>query len=538
MVNYEFMNETNEKDLKNAKKRVFLEPTMTLDDWSKVEGYDFDKRFDFKDFIESLYHTGFQATQLHDAMQIFKEMRKDKATVFLGFTSNMVSCGVRENIKYMPLKARYKIYIIDEVHMLSNSAFNALLKTLEEPPPHVVFIFATTEPHKLPDTILSRCQRYDFRRITIKQTVDYLKKITENENIEISDYGLNLIAKESYGGLRDALSLLDQLASFTDKKIEDEKIREILGVVESDVLFEIIDSLLGGNPLKCVEIVEKIYSSGFDIKKFSQEILEQLRNLVIFKFSDKPSEIIELPEGYIKNLENIASKVDSERLWLIFDQVTWEIDSILKSTNPRFNLELVLMKLAKLENLVPIEKLLERLESIEKNIAFISAASEESSISHRKKKNIIEMNLEDSPLKTIDKKDVEKEDEWWNKLSEILLDNFKIKNTKPFLPSVLAKVKSKKVEGELLTLAIEDGGLNDWAVDFFKEDSVKKVVDDFFGRQIKFNIIICTNEEKLNNGKNSKLLKEKALKHPLVKEALSSGCQIIGIKTFEGEKDE
>ena len=145
---------------------------------------------------------------------------------------------LRESIKYMPTSSRYRIYIIDEVHMLTKEAFNALLKTLEEPPAHVKFIFATTESHKVPVTILSRCQRFDFKRIPLLQIARQLEGISKEENIEISDSGLNLIAREAEGSMRDAESLLDQVVSFSGAKVEDKQIIEILGIIDRSVIFD------------------------------------------------------------------------------------------------------------------------------------------------------------------------------------------------------------------------------------------------------------------------------------------------------------
>ena len=149
---------------------------------------------------------------------------------------------LRENVKYSPTKAKYKVYIIDEVHMLSQGAFNALLKTLEEPPSYVIFILATTEPHKIPATILSRCQRFDFKRVTVKDMTARMKKICNEENIEVEEKALNLIARNSQGALRDALSILDQCISFSDNKIEYKDAVELLGTVNIEQLFEMAQS--------------------------------------------------------------------------------------------------------------------------------------------------------------------------------------------------------------------------------------------------------------------------------------------------------
>jgi len=163
---------------------------------------------------------------------------------------------LKENVRYTPAKSRYKIYIIDEVHMLTKEAFNALLKTLEEPPPHIIFIFATTEPHKIPATILSRCQRYDFKRIPFREVIGSLKRIVEEEKIQISQRGLLSIAQESEGSLRDAQSLLDQVIAYAGKNIRDEDIAEVLGLIDRKILNDTIEAIANRDVERCMEVIE------------------------------------------------------------------------------------------------------------------------------------------------------------------------------------------------------------------------------------------------------------------------------------------
>jgi len=175
---------------------------------------------------------------------------------------------LRENVRYTPAKSRYKIYIIDEVHMLTKEAFNALLKTLEEPPPHVIFIFATTEPHKIPATILSRCQRYDFKRIPFREVIGSLKRIVEEEEIQISQRGFLAIAQESEGSLRDAESLLDQVIAYAGKNIRDEDIAEVLGLIDRKMLSDTIEAIADRDAERCMEVIEHVYHFGYDLQHF------------------------------------------------------------------------------------------------------------------------------------------------------------------------------------------------------------------------------------------------------------------------------
>src|SRR4030042_1720671 len=213
---------------------------------------------------------------------------------------------LKENVRYTPAKSRHKIYIIDEVHMLTREAFNALLKTLEEPPPHIIFVFATTEPHKIPATILSRCQRYDFKRIPLKEIIGSLKWIIEEEKVQISQRGLLLIARESEGSMRDAQSLLDQVISYGGKQIRDEDMTDVLGLIDQKILYDTIEAIAQKDTERCLEIVENIYQYGYDIQHFCQELLQYLRNLILIKVSRHPEELIELPAEELEGLRKQA----------------------------------------------------------------------------------------------------------------------------------------------------------------------------------------------------------------------------------------
>jgi len=174
--------------------------------------------------------------------------------------------SLREGVKYRPIHSRYKVIIIDEVHMLTREAFNALLKTLEEPPPHTVFIFATTEFHKVPATIVSRCQHFEFKKISQKDIINHLVDITQKENIKVSSYGLNLIAEAADGSLRDAQSLLDKAVAFSGEIISDEDLKEVLGTISKEILFAFSGAVLGQKPEEIFPLVEKVIELGYDIR--------------------------------------------------------------------------------------------------------------------------------------------------------------------------------------------------------------------------------------------------------------------------------
>ena len=274
---------------------------------------------------------------------------------------------LRENVKYMPGEGRYKVYIIDEVHMLSTPAFNALLKTLEEPPPHVVFIFATTEPHRIPATIHSRCQRFDFRRIPLGEIQAHLKRIANEEGITIEDEALYLITREAEGSLRDAQGLLDQVIAFAGSHIRAEDVASSLGVMDRAVLFELIEAMVSGDGKACLNIVEKVYNFGYDLKKVSRDLLEQIRNLTVVKVAGE-SIVKELPDSELERLRAIAEEVGLERLQAFFSVLSRGYEDIAKGTSPRFSLEMALLRAAHLEEFQPIQDLITRLEGLKRDL--------------------------------------------------------------------------------------------------------------------------------------------------------------------------
>ena len=272
---------------------------------------------------------------------------------------------LRENVRYTPAKSRYKIYIIDEVHMLTREAFNALLKTLEEPPPHVLFIFATTEPHKIPATILSRCQRYDFKRIPFREVIGSLKRIAEEEKIQISQRGLLSIAKESEGSLRDAQSLLDQVIAYAGKNIRDEDIAEVLGLIDHKILSDTIDALANRDVERCMGVIEHVYHFGYDLQHFCRELLQYLRNLILIRVSQHPEGLMELPEEDLELLKTQAGKFQFDQLNHLFSLLLKGEQEIAQSTFPRTMLEMTLIRMATLRPILPIDEMIKKLEALE-----------------------------------------------------------------------------------------------------------------------------------------------------------------------------
>ena len=275
---------------------------------------------------------------------------------------------LRENVKYSPTKAKYKVYIIDEVHMLSQGAFNALLKTLEEPPSYVIFILATTEPHKIPATILSRCQRFDFKRVTVKDITSRMKKICVEENIEVEEKALNLIARNSQGALRDALSILDQCISFGDNKIEYKDVVELLGTVNVEQLFDLAQYIINQDTKESLKILNEFIVLGKDIRNLINDLIDHFRNLMICKVSTDLDEIISLPEETIEQLKSQADTINNNDLIRILNILSTTQDNIKTASNPRVVAEVTMMKIAQPMFDESKEALIKRIENLEKVI--------------------------------------------------------------------------------------------------------------------------------------------------------------------------
>lgn len=296
---------------------------------------------------------------------------------------------LRETVGYMPSSGKYKIYIIDEVHMLSNSAFNALLKTLEEPPAHVVFIMATTEAHKIPQTILSRCQRFDFRRITTRKIAEHLQKICEQEHFSFETEALWLLARHGDGSMRDSQSLLEQVVTFTNQDIRYQKVIETLGLTDRHLVLETLHALLERQPSRILTILERLNQSAIEPHLFIQELLEVLRHLTIVKVAGPASQlIVDLQDSETEVLTQWAESLAEEDLHLLFDLALKGLQDVLKAFDPRLVLEMVLLRLASAPKIESLAKLLNSLKSTpsSKNIRAsqpISAASAPSEAKHQ-----------------------------------------------------------------------------------------------------------------------------------------------------------
>jgi len=270
--------------------------------------------------------------------------------------------NLRETVKFSPSKGHFKIYIIDEVHMLTTEAFNALLKTLEEPPPHVKFIFATTEPHKVLPTVLSRCQRFDFRRIQMKDIMAKLREVSKVECLNIDEDAFLYIAKASDGSMRDAESILDQIASFSKGKIHLKDVIESLGMIDQETLFKSAELIINKDAKSGIHLVDEILNSGKDAKQFLMELLEHFRNIMIVKSGIVSDEIISLPKDSIDRIKKQADSLTQGDIFYIISVISSGLKMIKQLLPERIVFELSMIKLASRDSIASIEEILSKLQ--------------------------------------------------------------------------------------------------------------------------------------------------------------------------------
>jgi len=270
---------------------------------------------------------------------------------------------LREGVKYTPLGGRYKIYIIDEAHMLSPSAFNALLKTLEEPPPHAIFVLATTAPRKIPATIFSRCQHLPFRRISAQNIKERLRHIASSDGIKISDSAIDMVARAADGSMRDSLTILDQVTAFSSE-IDAEGVKDLLGIADTGMLAEISTAVINGDREKIVSVIAELVDKGADLKPFVKDLVGFFRNLLIAKFVKKPEELLELSEDEIKIVGRILPKISPDLLMLMLSEMVKAELDVRSSFSPRLSLEMSLIRISFLSTLKPVQEAIDNIDAL------------------------------------------------------------------------------------------------------------------------------------------------------------------------------
>jgi DNA polymerase-3 subunit gamma/tau len=407
---------------------------------------------------------------------------------------------LRERIRYAPSVGRYKVYIIDEAHMLSTSAFNALLKTLEEPPPHVIFILATTEPRKIPPTVLSRCQHLPFRRIPRLKIKDRLKYICNYDNIRFSESALDLIARAGDGSMRDALTILDQISSFSED-ITVSEIQDLLGFTSVEILSLLTEAVIKGDNKSIITMISELSDAGTDMKIIIKDLLQFVRNLLIVKIVQSIEDIIDLSEEELEAINKLKDLVSEEYLILILSELIKAEPIIKNSFYPRVTMEVTLIRLA----------LLNRFRSIEESIKyFTSSANIEKIENSNKSDELLSHNKQtikslDNSLSSIWEAVMKKIDEinhpLYSKLQEgdIVINNdeikikFKgglavhaesVKENLPFIKGLIKEISGKDIPVSIKEISARSISKKDIIEDAKKNPAVKEVLKLFDGRII------------------------------------------------------
>ena len=422
---------------------------------------------------------------------------------------------LQEQLIYQPVRGRTKVYIIDEVHMLSLSAFNALLKTLEEPPPKVVFILATTEPHKVPPTIHSRCQRYDFRRIGQGLLTERLRAIAEAERVDVAPEALAALARAADGSLRDAQSILDQVIAYGGERVTTEVVAAVLGWTAPEVVRAVMEACLAGDPGKVVELVGELAATGGDLRTFVLDLLEQLRSLLLVKLSSKAGEILGLAPEVMRDLEQRAAHVEIPHLELALRFLLDAEGEMRRASQPRYVLEMALVRMAEARGLESLGSLIKRLESLEGRLGVVPehpAAAQPGLFTPQEKAD-----PPSSPPAAIGSTDR------WHEVRR------RIGSERRSLGVLLAEAEVT-LEGETLTLTFANG--NHFARSTLEDPEVRSLlastISAVYGRRLQVAYRFLPSAA----GKREESARMPARSHPLVREAL----EVFGGRVVEVEE--
>ncbi len=403
---------------------------------------------------------------------------------------------LRENAKYAPSGSKYKMYIIDEVHMLSTSAFNALLKTLEEPPPHLIFVFATTEAHKVPATIISRCQKFDFRRMEIDSIVNRLKFIADSEGISVDEESLITVAKKGDGSMRDSQSIFDQVVAFCGKDIHYKDMADALNLIDEDFYFRISSSMLKHDLADMFDIANGVVNRGYDLKEALHGLIDFFRNILTIKVTGE-TKLIETSEAYLQQYRDTAGSYTKEDLIRYINFVTQAELNLRFAPQPKIKFEMTLVQLASMDSVTQISTLIAELKDLRDKIAsgnITNIAEDE-----KKKSDIASETHEARYSAPQGKKEVAAKQsvnstQSINNNSKSALES----NWDDFLESksiselaIAKQCKAKFFDGEVLLFTTQNFQR---AILDSKKEELSKVASEYFGKQVK---ILPGDEEKL-----------------------------------------
>ncbi len=435
---------------------------------------------------------------------------------------------LRESARYNPARDRFKIWIIDEVHMLSTGAFNALLKTLEEPPPRVKFIFATTEYHKLPDTILSRCQQYDFRMIPARELQVHLRHVAEGEGVRVSDEALARFARAAEGSVRDGLSLFDQVLAFSGSEIRDEDIGALLGLIDRELLLAASRGIAECDSLALLELVDRLSEYGADYRNFARELLLHVRELILVKLAPEGSSLLApiVPEER-ERMRPVASALSEEDLLRMVEVLTRAEADLRWAQDPRVTLELALLRMAQMRRLMPVAELVARVEGLAAGLPLprstppAPAARPVAAPSPSTRSREAAPERPSIPATSASDADVT--------TAEGLLAAMIAQARPSMAPSLKAAVA--RLDGETLTLEIGA----EWAVFAdMHQDDYRELVRRAGGRPLKLKIVQGADREGTGapaEEEKKRRVTEEASKEPAIQEVLDLfGGKVVGVR--------
>ena len=383
-----------------------------------------------------------------------------------------------DEVSYSPAEGKFKVYIIDEVHMLSIGAFNALLKTLEEPPSYVIFILATTEVHKIPITILSRCQRYDFKRISIETITERMQELMEAEGIQVEEKALRYVAKIADGSMRDALSLLDQCIAFHfGKELTYDKVLDVLGAVDTEVFSRLYRQVLERNVLGCINLLEEIIMQGRELTQFVSDFSWYLRNLLLVKTSDNMEDVIDASSENLNRLKEEAKETDMETI-IRYIRIFSELSSKMKyATQKRILLEVALIKLCKPAMETSQDALLDRIRAVEEKIenGLVTTVVQSA-------ENATPVSLQNQPRPEVPKaipEDVRQVVQKWQGI---------VGNAQMPLKLYLKNARLSVGGDNTLMMVVEDGVPYDYLKQEGCKEQVERLIEDYIGKSVEINL--------------------------------------------------
>jgi DNA polymerase-3 subunit gamma/tau len=444
---------------------------------------------------------------------------------------------IRERAKYLPSSGRYKIYIIDEVHMLSTPAFNALLKTLEEPPAHVVFIFATTEAHKIPATILSRCQRYDFRRIPPALSAAALRRIAGEEKVAISDEAIGMIARESTGSLRDAQSLFDQAIAFSGNDISAGSIKSMLGSLDRTLLFEVVGSTIERDVDRALGVLDEIFKTGADLTRFAGDMLELLRHLLVIAECGGERATLDLPADETEMLRTLAAQTGAPELHRMFALWYGVAEAVSRSPFPKMLLEVGLIRLCRVGEVKQVEDVVARLDAIlESGARAPVAAAQPGPAPHAsatkspeggnegKTGDDANLTFEPAPRTAAD---IASEKRWQEFMRWAVTE-------KPQAAAILQQASLESITGETVKVRFQNPHYAEMQAEQERMERAAELLTSFFKRPMTLTV----NADAGNDAKGPSLKQAQKKKKELIKEALkddivSQAADILGAKLHD-----